>query len=133
MNRTFWIGLVMLFVVAQVLGYLVHQVWLADTYEALASAFRPEAEMMDMMWIMMLTGLGVLFLFCYIFTKGHEGKGIGEGVRYGGLVGVLVGLPSAVDVYVVYPITAELSAIWFVTGVLSFMIFGAIFAAIYKP
>jgi hypothetical protein len=133
MNKTFWIGLVALFVVSQALGYVVHQVWLADTYQALASAFRPEAEMMDMMWIMMLTGLGVLFLFCYIFTRGYEGKGIGEGVRYGAMMGVLLGFPAAIDVYVIYPITAELSAMWFVSGVVSFIIFGAIFAAIYKP
>jgi hypothetical protein len=132
-NKTFWIGLAVLFVVAQAIGYVVHQVWLSDTYEALASAFRPQAEMMDMMWIMMLTGLGVLFFFCYIFTKGYEGKGIAEGVRYGALMGLFVGLPSAVDVYVIYPITAELAMIWYVSGVISFVIFGAIFAAIYKP
>ncbi len=73
---------------------------------ALASAFRPEAEMMDMM----LTELGVLFLFCYIFTKGHEGKGFGEGIRYGALIGTLVSLPTAIDAYVIYPITGELAA-----------------------
>jgi hypothetical protein len=133
MNKTFWIGLVVLFIVAQATGYVVHQVWLSDTYQALASAFRPEAEMLDLMWIMMLTGLGVLFLFCYIFTKGHEGKGIGEGIRYGALIGTLVSLPTAIDAYVIYPITVELAAMWFVSGVLSFVIFGAIFAAIYKP
>ena len=132
-NKTFWIGLAVLFVVAQAIGYVVHQVWLSDTYELLASAFRPQAEMMDMMWIMMLTGLGVLFFFCYIFTKGYEGKGIAEGVRFGALMGLFVGLPSAVDVYVIYPITAELAMIWYVSGVISFVIFGAIFAAIYKP
>jgi hypothetical protein len=83
--------------------------------------------MMDMM----LTGLGVLFFFCYIFTKGYEGKGIAEGVRYGALMGLFVVLPSAV--YVIYPITAELAMIWYVSGVISFVIFGAIFAAIYEP
>ena len=132
-NKTFWIGLVVLFVVSQITGYLVHEVWLSDTYAALASAFRPEAEMMEMMWIMMLSGFGVLFLFCYIFTIGHEGKGIAEGLRYGALVGVLVGLPTAIDQYVIYPITAELAIIWLVTGIVTFMIYGAIFAAIYKP
>jgi hypothetical protein len=132
-NKTFWIGLAVLFIVSQAIGYLVHQVWLGDTYEALAGAFRPEAEMLDMMWIMMLTAIGVLFFFCFIFTKGYEGKGIGEGVRYGAMMGLFLGLPSAIDVYVIYPITAELAMIWYITGIISFTIFGAVFAAIYKP
>ena len=132
-NKTFWIGLVVLLVVSQILGYVVHQVWLGPTYESLASAFRPEAEMMDMMWIMMLTGLGVLFLFCYIFTKGYEGKGVVEGLRYGVIMGVLLSFPAAIDVYVIFPITCDLAMKWFASGVASFTIFGALFAVIYKP
>ena len=127
------LGLAAIFVTAQVVGYLVHELWLGDTYAALADAFRPDAEMKDMMWIMILTGLAMLFLFCYIFTKGREGKGVAEGVRYGAIIGVFVSLPTAFDAYVIYPITAELAVIWFVTGVLNFVILGAIFAAIYKP
>ena len=133
MNKTFWIGFVAVFVVAQVIGFLVHGLWLQGTYQALAAVFRPEAEMNSMMWMMMLGGAIYLFLFCLIFTKGYEGKGIGEGIRYGLLIGLFFSIPMAVDQFVVYPITAELAAIWLITGVISFMILGAVFAAIYKP
>jgi hypothetical protein len=133
MNKTFWIGYVVVFVVAQVIGFLVHGMWLTSTYEALAAVFRPEAEMNSMMWLMMLGGALYLFLFCLIFTKGYEGKGIGEGIRYGLLMGLFLSIPSAVDQFVVYPVTAELAVIWFVTGVVTFAILGAVFAAIYKP
>jgi len=132
-NKTFWFGFVTVFVVMQIYGYLVHEVMLAETYAALASAFRPEAEMMGMMWMMMAGGALYLFLFCYIFTLGHEGKGIGEGVRYGTLMGLFMSIPMSVDQYVVYRITAGLAATWFVTGVIAFIIAGAVFAAIYKP
>lgn len=133
MNKTFWIGFVVVFVVAQVINFLVHGVWLMDTYRALADVFRPEAEMNSMMWMMMLGGAVYLFLFCYIFTKGYEGKGIAEGLRYGLLMGVFFTIPVAVDQYVVYPLTSSLAVTWFVVGVVTFMILGAIFSAIYKP
>jgi hypothetical protein len=132
-NKTFWIGWIVVFVVMQAYGYLVHEVGLSETYQSLASVFRPQAEMESMMWMMMVGGLFSLLLFCYIFTWGHEGKGVMEGVRYGALIGVFVSIISAVDSYVIYPLTGELAVIWFVTGVIAFMISGAIFAAIYKP
>jgi len=132
-NKTFWIGWIVVFVVMQVYGYLVHEVGLSETYQSLAAIFRPQAEMESMMWMMMVGGAFSLLLFCYIFTWGHEGKGVMEGVRYGALIGVFASIISAVDSYVIYPLTGELAAIWFVTGVVAFIISGAVFAAIYKP
>lgn len=132
-NKSCWTGWIAVFVVMQVYGYLVHEVGLSDTYQSLASIFRPEAEMMDMMWMMMVGSAFTLAVFCYIYTFGHQGKGVMEGVRYGFWMGLFLSIPSAVDQYVVYPLTGELAVIWFVTGVVGMMIAGAVFAAIYKP
>ena len=132
-NKTFWIGFVAVYVVMMAIGYLIHEVMLADTYEALAAIFRPKEQMDSMMWIMILSGTAVIFLFCYIFTKGCEGKGVVEGVRYGALMGLFLGFPTSVDAYVIYPLTQELAVIWFVSSVVGMMIGGAVFAAIYKP
>ena len=132
-NKTFWIGWIVVFVVMQAYGYLVHEVGLSQTYHSLASIFRPEEEMASMMWMMMVGGAFSLLIFCYIFTLGYEGKGVMEGVRYGALIGVFANIISAVDSYVIYPLTGELAVIWFVTGVVAFMISGAVMAAIYKP
>ena len=132
-NKTFWIGFVVVFVVMSVFGYLVHEVGLSATYESLASVFRPKAEMDSMMWMMMAGGVVSLLLFCHIFTLGYEGKGVMEGVRYGTLIGIFVSIPMSVDHYVIYPLTGELAVIWFVAGVVGFVIAGAVFAAIYKP
>jgi len=132
-NKTFWIGYAAVFVLLQVIGYLVHEVAMGDTYHALAAAFRPEEQMNEMMWIMMLSGVVVLFLFCYIFTKGREGGGIMEGVRYGALMGVFLGIPTSVDPYVLYPLTQFVAVVWLASAIVSFTIAGAVFAAIYKP
>ncbi len=132
-NKTFWIGFVVVFIVMQAIGFLIHGVMLDDMYQALAASFRPKEQMDAMMWIMILSGTAVLFLFCYVYTKGYEGKGIMEGVRYGALMGLFLALPTSVDAYVLYPLTQELAVIWFVTTVVSMMIAGAIFTSIYKP
>ncbi len=131
-NKTFWMGFVAIFIVMQVIGYAVHEVMMADTYAALAAIFRPREEMDSMMWMMMLSGAVLLFLFCYIFTKGYEGKGVMEGLRYGALMGVFLALVN-VDQHVIYPLPAYVAAIWFVTVVVRLTISGAVFAAIYKP
>ncbi len=132
-NKTFWIGFVVVFIVMQAIGFLIHGVMLDGMYNDLAASFRPKEQMDAMMWIMILSGTAVLFLFCYIFTKGYEGQGVVEGVRYGALMGLFLAFPTSVDAYVIYPLTQELAVIWFVTTLVGMMIAGAIFAAIYKP
>ena len=132
-NKTLWIGFVVVFVVMQALGYVIHEVMMGDTYEKLASIFRPEAEMMDMMWMMMVSGAVMMFMFCYIFTKGYEGNGIMEGVRFGALVGFMMAGPMAIDPHVIYPVPSEVASIWLVTSIGSLVVAGAVFAAIYKP
>ena len=132
-NKTFWIGFVVVYIVMQVIGFVVHGVLMNDTYEALAAVFRPKEQMDSMMWIMMISAAVVVFVFCYVFTQGREGTGVMEGVRYGTLMGVFLGLPTSIDAYVIYPITQELAAVWFITTVVSMMIAGAVFSVIYKP
>jgi len=132
-NKTFWIGWIAVYVVMQVYGYVVHEVGLSDTYQSLASVFRPREEMDSMMWMMFASSAVTLLVFCYIFTLGHEGKGIMEGVRYGALMGLFLSIPQSVDSFVVYPITGQLAVAWFVTGIVGVIIAGAVLAAIYKP
>ncbi|MGH8196439.1 MAG: hypothetical protein ACREQ8_18895 [Woeseiaceae bacterium] len=131
-NKTFWIGFIVVYIVWQLIGFVVHGIMLEDTYANMWQVFRPEGEMNSMMWMMFLSSALYLLLFCYIFTKGYEGKGVGEGLRYGLLMGLFMAIPMSIDQYVVYPVPSNLAVIWFLSGVISFMIAGAIFAAIYK-
>lgn len=132
MNNRFWMAFAGVYVVYHVLGFLTHGVMLADTYKALASIWRPEAEMQAKMWIMFVNSAVYLFLFCYIFTRGYENKGVMEGVRYGGLMGLFVSVMTAYDSYVIYPLPYDLALTWFVSGVVLYVILGAVLASIYK-
>ena len=132
-NKTFWIGFVVVYIVVQALGFIIHEVMMGPTYESLASIFRPEAQMNDMMWMMLVSSAVTVYMFCYIFTRGYEGKGIVEGVRYGALVSFLMAGAWSIDLHVIFPVPANIASIWLISGFATFMIAGAVFAAIYKP
>lgn len=135
--RTDWkkllIAFVAVYVVSQVCGYLVHQVWLAPTYASLANVWRPEAEMQSKMWIMFVTSAFWSFFFCYIFARGYEGKGLAEGARYGAIIGLFFGISQSYDSYVIYPIPYSLALKWFLSGLAVCVVLGIVAAAVYKP
>lgn len=131
--KRFFIGFIVVYIVAQALGYLVHSLWLGDTYASLASVWRPMPEMQSMQWIMLVTSAIFTFFFCYIFVRGCEGKGIVEGVKYGLIIGLFVSLTQSYDWYVILPIPYSLALKWFLSGTATSMVMGAVFAAIYKP
>jgi len=132
MNNRFWMAFAAVYVSFHLLGFLLHGVMLADTYKALAAVWRPEAEMQAKMWVMFANSAVYLFLFCYIFTRGYENKGIMEGLRYGGLMGLFVSIMTAYDSYVIYPVPYSLVLTWFVSGVVIYVVLGAVLASIYK-
>ena len=131
--KRFVLACVGVYVVYQILGFVIHTFILGDTYQSLASVWRPEAEMMSKMWIMYLTSAVWTVLFCYIFTRGYESKGIMEGVRYGLLIGLMIGIPFSYESWVIYPITIGLAHAWVIATLVVAVACGATLAAIYKP
>ena len=67
-------------------GFVVYGILLADFWDSQGNAamMRPENE--QVMWAIMLSCLLQGLALAFIFTKGYEGKGVGEGVRFGLLV-----------------------------------------------
>ena len=90
---------------------------------------RPQGE--SMLWIHFVTAAIASFFFTLIFSKGYEGKGIGEGVRYGLYVGVLMSIPMAYDTYAEMPIPYALALQWFIYGVIQFVIMGVVVAMVF--
>ena len=131
--QSFWITFIAVYVVSQILGFLVHTIWLGDTYASLADVWRPEAEMMAKTWIMFITAAVFCFFFVYLFARGCEGKGVAEGVRFGVIIGLFVGVFSAYDWYVILPIPYSLALKWFLSGMIVAIIQGATAGLVYKP
>jgi len=134
MNTKKWIiTSLAVFVAAQILEFIIHYLILGGAYEATSHIWRPEAEMSQMMWLMWLTGLVWSFFFVYIFTKGYEGRGIMEGVRFGFIIGIFFSFPMSLGNYVTMPIPFSLAIYWFVYGVIEIVILGVLASLFYKP
>ncbi|MFC1729420.1 hypothetical protein ACFL6I_03695 [candidate division KSB1 bacterium] len=132
MNTKKWLlGSLGVFVVYQILYYLIHSVILVGAYEATLSVWRPAEEMKN--WIPFLSTAIFALLFVFIFTKGYEGKGIMEGVRYGFWMGLLISIPQAYTFYAVLDIPYSLAWQWWVYQTIQIVICGVVVAAIYKP
>ena len=123
------------FVVFSVVDGIVNNVLLADLYKQTASVWRPESEIQGNMWLMWLGTLILAPLFVLIYTKGYEANkpGLGQGVRYGVIVGLLLSAPQCLVWYAVLPIPAVLAVWWFTAGMVESITAGAAAGLIYRP
>lgn len=119
------------YVAIQITDPIIHGAILGPTYEALKHIWRP--DMMSKMWIMFITSFIFSILFVYIFSKGYEGKGLLEGVRFGIITGLFMNGVGMFNQYVVYPVPFTLALQWFIFGMGQFIVYGILTALIYKP
>jgi hypothetical protein len=133
MNKKVWLGFVAVFVTMEILGYIVDNLILGSTYQSLSSLWRP--DMMSKMWIFHLVMLIGSFFFAFIFSKGYEGKGIAEGVRYGLYIGIWMSVGMAYGTYAMIAIPYSLALQWFIYGVIEYVIMGVVVALVFgkKP
>lgn len=132
MNKKIWIGFVVTYILIEVLDYLVHGVLLGPIYDWLNRSFiglyRPEGMKL---YIFFITNLFFSFFFVYIFSRGYEGKGIIEGIRYGLIIGLMVALPSAYAEYAMHPIPYSFGLKLFLYGTVEYMIAGGVLAMLF--
>jgi hypothetical protein len=129
MNKKVLLGFVAVFVTLEILDFLIHSVLLGPTYASLASLWRP--DMKEKMWIMHLVMLIGSFFFAFIFSKGYENKGIGEGLRYGFYIGFWMSTGMAYGTYSMIAIPYSLAVQWFIYGVIEYVIAGAVLALVF--
>ena len=129
--KRFVLAAIVVFVVSQILEFLIHGVILASTYESLKDLWRPDME--SKMWIYPVIGAIWSLLFVYIFVKGREGKGVMEGVRFGVVIGLFVGIPMAYGAYAMIDIPYSLALQWWIYTLIECVILGVIAAAVYNP
>jgi hypothetical protein len=130
-TKKFILASLAVFITGMILDFIVHGLILKGAYESLTSVWR--ADMNSFMWIMYVGSLLFSFLFVYIFSKGYEGKGMMEGVRFGFIIGLIMVFTSSFGQYSMYPIPFSLAIQWFIYGMVEFIILGIVAAVIYKP
>lgn len=117
-----------------IFGMIYHGKILESTYVETMQFWRPEAEMMKLMPLIYLGHLLFALFFCYLYTKGVEvGKSpIGQGLRYGLFIGLLLHLPMTVAHYAYLPYPTKLFAAWFMGGMIETIVAGLLVGKIYQ-
>lgn len=123
------IGFVAVYVVMNVMDFLVHGVLLASAYQATANLWRP--DMQSLMWIYYVISLVGSFFFSFIFSKGYEGKGIAEGARYGLYIGIWMSIGMAYGTYGMIAIPYAMAMQWFLYGIVEYVICGIVLALVF--
>ncbi len=135
MNTKLWaLASLAVLMVMFVLEGLIHGVLLADLYKQTAQLWRPDADMQSLMWLMWVGYLIFAPIFVFIYIKGYEPNksGVGQGLRYGLLIGFLIAAPESLGWYAVLPIPAALAFYWFVAGLVEHVAAGMAVGLVYK-
>jgi len=130
MTRRIWIGFLAVFLATQTFEGLVNFYVLEPIYSQWIHFWRPIAEVK--FWMLPFTGMFFSFFFTFIFAKGYEKRGLGEGIRYGFYVAMMVSLPHAYGTYALMQIPYTVALQWFIFGALECVGAGMILAIVFK-
>ncbi|MGB4057497.1 MAG: hypothetical protein WBK77_05390 [Alphaproteobacteria bacterium] len=113
-------------------GFILHGQILMSTYEQTPQLWRTPEEMGQYFPFMLLMQFLTAFFVGVLYIKNHEGKGACEGIRFGIMVGLLMGVLH-MCAYAWMPISLNLALAWFADGLIKGLGLGLIFSLIYKP
>jgi len=131
-TKRFFIAVVAVFIVKQVLDIAIHGNLLEAQYDQMEGVWRPDMD--KLMWVMWTTSIVFSLLFVYIFhffRKGHFKKGIITGLCYGFLVGLMMEGGGMFNEYATFNLSASIVWQWFIYGMIQMMIYGMVVAWIY--
>lgn len=129
--KRFALATAAVFVLGQILDYLIHGVILMADYQASPQQIW-NPKMQEWMPYMSLLGVGYSILFVYIFTRGYEAKGWLEGLRYGVIIALFASVLPAFTQAIIYPVPMSLAVKWAIFGSLEMILFGIVAALIYR-
>ncbi len=127
------IGSVAVFIYIFLIQWVFHSLIMKDWYEEAVYLLRPAADGNGYANWMMLGFLILAFGFCFIFIKGYENKGRGEGIRFGLYVGITFSVSTSLIDYAIYPIPGKWLIGWLIAYPIIMIIAGILIAAIYRP
>jgi len=121
---------VVIFIVWSIMDFVIHGLFLRETYEATASLWRPMDEVdMPLMYAVTLV-YAVCFVVLYDVFVGS--KSISTGIKFGALFGLAAGVAMGFGSYSYMPIPLSLAVSWLVGTLLELIVAGAIVGAIIK-
>lgn len=131
--RQWIIAAIAVFVFSSIWNALVARLIMAPSYPSLYPV-NPTSEDLMMQRVLIYLGRALAALiFAFVFTRGYEGKpGIGEGLRYGLLIGLLMQLPAILFNLGLSGLPSSYLLLRAVFGLVDAIVAGIIVAMIYK-
>jgi hypothetical protein len=129
MNKKLLIGFALVFVLAFATDFVVNSYLMMSEYEATPTLWRRPEEMK--MAVIVISQLFFAFFFTLIFSKGYEGKGVVEGIRYGVYVALMMMVPAAYMTYATMPVPYSLALKWFLYGTIQYVLYGIALSYVY--
>lgn len=135
MDKRFWTSVVVMFVLSLGLGFVVHGVLLHDDYAKLQSIFRSPDDAQRYFPFMVIAHALIALAFTWIYRQGREaGKPwLGQGVRFGLAIAVLMTIPIYLIYYAVQPMPGAVVTKQIVFDVIAVVIMGIVAAWINRP
>jgi hypothetical protein len=114
--------------------YLIHGVWLIPLYRNYLESWRPVEQQVAKGWILLVGRLLYTVMFAWVYVRGAEQKSwIGQGIRYGGVVWLFVGVPSILSTYVLFRVPYQLALMWISVALLQAVLMGLVVAYFLRP
>jgi hypothetical protein len=133
MNRKFFIGWLVVFVVWMAGSFVVHGLLLGADYAKLPNLFRRPAEAHQYMPLMILAHVIMAGALTWIYSRGAEAKPwLGQGLRFGAAVALLTVVPWYMIYYVVQPMPGMHVVKQIVFDGILVVILGAVVAFMYR-
>lgn len=113
--------------------FLIHGVWLKDTYAATASLWRPEGDMEKHMGWLMLGQFVFALTFGLLYAQGFAATACLRCACLYGLCMGLFGQAATLITYAVQPLPADIAVKWFGAGLVRGILLGLLVFLVYKP
>ena len=131
--KSFIITVIVAFIAVWATDFLIHAVWLGETYKATEELWRPEEEMMAMMPWMFAGQFVIGAVFVWIFASFvAEKRSLGKSLQFGLAMGTF-SAGAQLIMYVVQPYPGDLVAKWVGAYLVQGLVIGLIVHLVYKP
>ena len=124
--------IIVVFIVANIFGTLIHAVLLKAAYLPIAGYYRERGE--EKMLFISLAYLSFAIGSVWVYAKGVENKNwLGQGIRFGIAMWLILAVPSFLIAYAVQPVPGMLVVKQILFEGADKVLLGILTAALYRP
>ena len=124
---------VVAWVVDSVYSFVVYMNLFGGEMSANPGVFRSASAVNANAPLMLVASLVAFFALAWIYAKGYEGRGIGEGLRFGVVMGVFITGFISIAMYGTLNIGSRLGGLMSVASFVELLVVGLVLGAVYRP